>query len=361
MVADRPPPAGNLSSRSPDARARTFGERFLSFLRRHPILCLAILTPGIPEYLSTSSSLLAIGLNPAFFVIQLLINVAQYTAGALLVREALLRWGKGWGSVFLLGAAYGITEEGLGDSTLVNSTHGTDGVLGSFGRFAGINWVWSTGVLAFHIVLSIGIPLLLLGLALPETRGRSLLGRRGIVLAFVGVAASTLAENRIVYAEDHFWLGWPLLAAGILLIVSFSVMAYRLPRGLLPPGRERARLSPAIATLVGFVVFPIAFLLEYGFVSSPIPPYALIAIEVTSFGLLLEYVRRRLGREGNELALVHLALGFVLWQSVFGVLLTLGLPYTLPLVAVAIVFFVRLRRRYAPKTIAARPPAGASR
>jgi len=52
------------------------------------------------------------------------------------------------------------------------------------------------------------------------------------------------------------------------------------------------------------------------------------------------------GRQGNEYLLVDLALGFVIWQATFGVLLTLGLPYTLPLVAVAAIFFLRLRRRY---------------
>jgi hypothetical protein len=336
------------------------GARFLSYLRRHPILCLALLTPGIPEYLSTSSSLLTIGLNPAFFVIQMVINVAQYTAGALLVREALLRWRKGWASAFLLGAAYGITEEGLGDSTLVNSTHGADGVLGWFGRYAGINWAWSTGVLAFHIILSIGIPILLLGLALPETRGRSLLSTRGIALAFLAVAASTFTENRIVYADDHFWLGVPLLVTGLVLVAVLAYLAYRVPANLLAPGLERARLSPRAATIVGFIVFPIAFVLEYGFVSTSIPPAGLIALEVVVFAVLLEYVRRNLGRSGNEYPLVHLALGFLLWQSVFGVLLTIGFPYTLPLIALVVVFFIRLRRRYHSTIRSPRPPVGAT-
>jgi hypothetical protein len=82
--------------------------------------------------------------------------------------------------VFLLGAAYGVTEEGLGDNTLFNSTHGADGVLGVYGHFLGVNWVWATGVLAFHVAVSIGLALLLLGLALPETRGKSLLTPSGV-------------------------------------------------------------------------------------------------------------------------------------------------------------------------------------
>jgi hypothetical protein len=335
----------------------TRGAKFLEFLRRHPILCLAILTPGIPEYLSTSSPILNLAVNPLWFFLGLAINIGQYTAGALLVREAILRWKKGWASVFLLAAAYGITEEGLGDSTLVNSTHGTDGVLGWFGRYAGVNWVWSTGVIAFHIIYSIGLPILLLGLALPRTRGRSLIGRRGIVVAFLSVAATTAVESWIVYSSDHFWIGVPLLLSALASIAALVYLAYRVPARLLTSPAVSPTLSPRVAILIGFAVFPIAFLLEYLFTATTVPPPLIIAIEVAAFLGLLDVARRGVGRERNEYVLVNLAFGFVLWQCVFGFLLTIGLPYTLPLIAVAVWFFVRLRRRYAPSSAPPRASA----
>ncbi|MCG2769572.1 MAG: hypothetical protein L6435_14495 [Anaerolineae bacterium] len=31
----------------------------------------------------------------------------------MLIRELRVRWGKGWPTVFVLGAAYGVLEEGL--------------------------------------------------------------------------------------------------------------------------------------------------------------------------------------------------------------------------------------------------------
>src|SRR5271170_7456926 len=223
---------GGPESRAPSTRANSAASKnsgLLGFLRTHPILCLAILTPGIPEYLSSSSALLTVVTNPLFFPIQLAINVGQYTAGALLIREAVIRWHKGWGTIFLLGLAYGVTEEGLGDNTLFNSTHGTDGVLGSFGRFAGVNWVWATAVLAFHLIYSIGLPILLLGLALPQTRGRSLLGRQGIVVAFASLIAATSIEMVIVWGTDRFWLGWPLLIGCLVVISVLVILAYRIP------------------------------------------------------------------------------------------------------------------------------------
>jgi hypothetical protein len=321
-------------------------QRILSFLRDHPIVCLAILTPGIPEYLSTSSSLLSLVTNPVFFPIQLAINVGQYTAGALLIREAMIRWHKGWGTVFLLALAYGITEEGLGDNTLFNSSHGADGVLGWFGRYAGVNWVWATAVLAFHVILSIGLPILLLGLALPKTQGRTLLTRRGIFLAFASLAAATSLETVIVYGEFHFWMGGMLLVGSLLAITILVIAAYRAPADLWRP-RSRSPTGTAWEFgVIGFSLFPIAFLLEYGFTGTRVPPALIVLGELIVFALLLERVRRRVGRGSNEFLLVDLAAGFLIWQSTFGLLLTLGLPYTIPLVILTVYFLVRLRRAY---------------
>jgi hypothetical protein len=350
-VADPFPQVHGSASSAPPVPVPSPLGKLIGFLKSHPILCLAFLTPGIPEYLSTSSSLLALPTNPIFFVLQLGINVGQYTAGALLIREATLRWRKGWATVFALSVAYGITEEGLGDNTLFNSSHGADAILGSYGRFVGVNWVWSTGVLAFHVIYSIGLPILLLGLALPATRNRSLLNRRGIAVAFASLVAATSVEMGIVYGQDHFWLGWYLLVGSLVAIAVLVAIGYRLPSGAWTPSRLLPILSAWQVGLIGFAFFPIVFVLEYGFAPTRFPPALVIGIELVVFALLLEIVRRGIGRTRNEYLLVNLAFGFVAWQAVFGVLLTLGLPYTLPLVAVAVVFFVRLRKAYAPQNL----------
>jgi len=332
-------------------------QRFLSFLRGHPILCLALLTPGIPEYLSTSSSILNLVENPVWFWLQLAINVGQYTAGALLIREAVLRWHKGWGTTFLLALAYGVTEEGLGDNTLFNSNHGADGVLGSFGRFAGVNWVWSTGVLSFHVIYSIGLPLLLLGLAVPETRGRSLLGRRGILLAFLSLVATTSVEMVIVWGGFHFWLGIPLLVGSLAVIGGLVAVAHRLPPDFWRPRSALPTLTPTTMGAIGFCVFPVLFFFEYFVPYLGVPAVVVIAFEVVFLLAVLESLRRGVGRSGNEYLLVNLAYGFILWQCVFGLLLTIPIFYNVPLVILAVWFCVRLRHRYAPLSPA--PPPGA--
>src|SRR5207244_8673312 len=72
---------------------------------------LLLLSPGIPEYLSGSSPVAALVINPGQFVFQIVANVGLYGPGALLVRAATVRWRKGWATVLLLGASYSILEE----------------------------------------------------------------------------------------------------------------------------------------------------------------------------------------------------------------------------------------------------------
>jgi len=60
-------------------------------------------------------------LSPFYFFLQLALNTGLYLPGALLIREAMIRWKKGWASVLLLGAAYGILEEGTALGTLFNT------------------------------------------------------------------------------------------------------------------------------------------------------------------------------------------------------------------------------------------------
>lgn len=275
MGFDRETPSSSKIDPPPSTRPSAF-QRALGYLRAHPIVCLALLTPGLPEYLSTSSPILNLAVNPVWFFLQLVINVGQYTAGALLIREAVLRWHKGWGTVFLLGLAYGITEEGLGDNTLFNSNHGADGVLGSFGRFASVNWVWATGVLAFHVIYSIGLPILLLGLALPRTRGRSLVGRRGIFVALLSLAGTTAFETAIVYGSFQFWMGTPLLVGSLAVIAGLVALAYRVPTDVGRALTDRPTLSPSAVGMIGFSVFPVLFLLEYFFRYYGVPPSAII-------------------------------------------------------------------------------------
>lgn len=77
-------------------------------MRISPAVVLFFLAPAIGELLSGSAP-------PAEFFnpLSLLLLSSLYGSGALFVRELKIRWNKGYVSLFVLGATYGIIEEGL--------------------------------------------------------------------------------------------------------------------------------------------------------------------------------------------------------------------------------------------------------
>ncbi len=77
-------------------------------IKNSSTLVLFLLSPAIAELLSGSAPPLEF-FNPLGFVIL----ASLYGSGAILARELALRWRKGYLSLLLLGAAYGVIEEGL--------------------------------------------------------------------------------------------------------------------------------------------------------------------------------------------------------------------------------------------------------
>mgnify|MGYP001154199992 CR=1 FL=1 len=101
-----------------------------------PIITLLLLSPLCGELLSSSSPPVEF-FNPS----TLLLFGALYGCGALLIREVVHRWNKGWASIFILGMAYGIFEEGVVVRSFFNPAWMDLGILGMYGRWMGVNWV----------------------------------------------------------------------------------------------------------------------------------------------------------------------------------------------------------------------------
>ena len=99
-----------------------------------PPVTLFFLAPVIAELLSGSAP-------PAEFFrpIGLAVLTILYGGGAILVREITIRWKKGWISLLVLGAAYGIIEEGLMVKSFFDPNWTDLGILGTYGRWLGVN------------------------------------------------------------------------------------------------------------------------------------------------------------------------------------------------------------------------------
>ncbi len=236
--------------------------------RRKMIIVLMIVTPGIPEYMTGSTMLDPLLYSIPVFIANLLIDLALYPTGALLIREFSIRFNKGWGSILTLGLDYGIMEEGISAHTFFMSPVPPVGILGEYGRFMGVNWIWALGITVFHAIFSICLPLFLVSIAYPKYSREPLLGRRGVkfvlFIYLLDVVMVNLSVMNTPYrpmptlAEYLFFTALTL----ILIYIAYLIPANSLSgKGDLPQGTGRF-------FLLGMIVFPL-YLFNAVFPASP--------------------------------------------------------------------------------------------
>jgi hypothetical protein len=209
-----------------------------------PALVLFFLAPAIGELLSGSSPPLEF-----FRAFPLLLLAALYGGGALLARELALRWGKRWPTILTLGLAYGILEEGLMVKSFFDPAWMDLGLLGVYGRWAGVNWVWAWMLTLYHAVVSIALPILLVELLYPEHRDEHWLGRRGMTIV------ATLLGADVIFGCTLLTTYRPPLApyaAALLTSVLLVLLARRLPIRWAPLA-ESPRWGSFRLGLAGFV------------------------------------------------------------------------------------------------------------
>jgi len=108
-----------------------------------------------------------------------------YGGGAILARELTHRWNKSWPTLLVLGAAYGVAEEGLMCKSFFDPSWMDLGPLGSYGRWFGVNWVWAAELTIYHAVFSIAIPVLLVSLMFPMQRQQVWIGTKKLIFLFI--------------------------------------------------------------------------------------------------------------------------------------------------------------------------------
>jgi hypothetical protein len=323
--------------------------RLVHFLKSHPLLFLLLLTPGIPEYLSASSQLTVLILSPPVFFLFLAANLGLYGSGVLLIREAMIRWKKGWVSVFLLGAAYGILEEGIDLWTLFYSKANPVGNLGFYGHWLGVNWVWAIGLLIFHSVYSIGLPIFLFGLVFPELKSQSLLVGRKLATTIVILFLDSIFLYIFVSGVyGPYSPGGGLLFASIIAMTLLVVSANRLPSDFLktrlgPPG-----WSPFKFALAGALLFPATLFAGAFAASSNIPPEIPFALDLVLAMFILIRAFKAMGTVNNQEQKTALGIGLLFPIAVFGIIASIGIANWLIVAAdiLCIMFSRRLWRKW---------------
>ncbi|MCI4329437.1 MAG: hypothetical protein L3J80_01035 [Thermoplasmata archaeon] len=324
--------------------------------RNLPWLLLILCSITFAEFLTGSTPVLVPLLDPLSAVFL----VGLYGAGVLLVREAAIRWNKGWPTVLLLGAAYGIAEEGIGTKTFF----GPKGVgfLATYGHYAGVNWVWATELALFHAIFSIALPIAVVALMFPASARVSFLPTQRGLSAVVAVFVLTVGAMFVLFNGNEIPSG-PVLLATLAAIGGLVGLARYVPARLTAlrsgtvPSLGVAHPLVLGATFVwGF--FGLSWIAPELIAVPAVVVAALVAWSI-AFGLYVARHAESFGHPAVRLDFVLGALSFdLVLASVWGVL---GDFAVLPVVAVVLLVAWRLRVRLAepgpvPGSVAAVTP-----
>lgn len=258
--------------------------------KRLPPLVLFFLAPAVGELLSGSAPP-AEFLNPIIFFILLLL----YGGGAVLVRELVIRWRKGWPSLLALGAAYAIIEEGLMVKSFFDPAWMDLGKLATYGRWMDVNWAWSLELIIYHAVISIAIPILIVHLIFPGRRDEPWLGKAGATFAMLFFAADVTFGAFIL---TPFWPGLAQYWVAAFLVVVLILLARLLPRDIFKP-RAAAIRNPFRFWLAGFFGWLVFFLI-FAALPEVIPaPPVVMALSLALAGGVIWLVMGLSGNSGS--------------------------------------------------------------
>lgn len=314
---------------------------------RAPVLALLLLSPAIPELLTGSTPITTLVTNPPAFAVSFGLDVGLYGTGALLIREFVAAYRKGWASTLLLGAAYGIGEEGFAVHTFFERSGAPVGTLGVYGHAFGVNWLWALGLTVFHATYSIALPILLVGLWYPRARGARWLDRgavglcAGVYLAVVGLLAFSVGHGPTPFAFAVF--------AGLAsALVALAVAA---PADLLSvrPGPSRiGAVGLALAGSVGFAAWVVVIVVA---ADAVVPAYVAAAEVVLANVGVLALLLRRVGAVELARSEFRFAVGMMGALFLWDVAIEFTVPGILAVAAGFGYFLYRLHRRLRTPTI----------
>lgn len=314
---------------------------------RSAVWLLLVLAPAIPELMTGSTSLNGLVLDPPLFAVQVALLLGLYGAGALLIREFCAIFQKGWASVLVLGAAYGVVEEGVAVHTFFQSSGNPVDAFATFGRYAGVNWLWALGLTLFHATYSIALPILLVYLVYPATRDQRWLDRGALMLALLAYASVVVILALTVPQGP----APALLALFLGLVAALVVLAWRLPRYALSLRRKVSRLGGRALVGAGMISFASWIVVTLLAAGRAVPAVVAAAVLVVGNLVALGLVLYGVGEDQLELDEFSFALGMVAILWGWDVLLIiLGYWAAAVVIAGSAYLMVLLRRRVLART-----------
>lgn len=302
-----------------------------------PGLVLFLIAPLVGEVLPGARSIFSM-LNPLNFIVL----TTLYGCGAIIIRETAIRWKKGWPTVFILGLAYGVLEEGIGAQSFANPAWGGLSVPSMYGRVLGVNWVWILQILLYHSLISISLTILIVSFLFPNRRQTSYVSNKTLIACIVGISLNLFFEVFVLFPYNAGLLYYVGLISSIIV---FVILAKKIPRRIVSGRKFELPWWVILLTAILFNFVYFAILEEYLpiRVSAGIDLLATLALAVMIF-IFLSRIRSRSGFE----MLFYVAAGTIVY---FAVTSTIFNPYNV----VSAIFFIlilaigrfRLKREYA--------------
>lgn len=247
--------------------------------KNYPAALALLLFPAVSVELLTGNTSLAAFMNPGTLVVLTMV----YGGAALLVRETVIRWSKGFASILVLAGGYGMVNEGLCSKGFFDPRFYAvvDSGLAGYGRWLGINVPWALSMSIFHAAFSIIVPLILVSAIFPG-RERWLGGRLYVALMVAFAATIAFSFEVLSPASTHYRYddGPGPIALILFLIVLDVLLAWKLQ----VPGFRRWRLrlrAPALFVLGA--VYASAFFISPRIVHAACSPFVFVAFFLALF------------------------------------------------------------------------------
>ncbi|MFJ6852313.1 hypothetical protein ACIQM3_17565 [Streptomyces sp. NPDC091271] len=216
-------------------------------------LGLLLLSPICAEYLIGYDQIVS---HPAEMLTGLLVLGPLYGTVAVLIREAARRTGRGWPTMLLLGAAFGLIQAGVIDQSLFHPDFVPEASwdhdrMPTFIAGLGVSVKHVVGFVGGHVVWSFCAPIGIVESCAPRIADRPWLGRVGVITMIVlyGLGALVIFKEH----SERFLATPAQLGTIALCALGLIVTAFTLPRR--SPGRgSDGRVPPPWVVGCGAVV-----------------------------------------------------------------------------------------------------------
>jgi hypothetical protein len=270
-----------------------------------PWLTLLILAPLMGEIVSGHQPPLEL-CNPLSVILLML----PYGLGALVCRELVRRWKKGWPSLILLAVAYGVYEEAVVVRSFFNPDWPELDILKPY-HLLGVNWTYAAMLVHFHVLVSIAAAVFLAEAIHADRRNEPWLNGKGLIVCLAGLVLWLPAGwlmTQYVPPLPGYLLSW-IAIAGLIAAARFAPADAPFPAKKMPP-------HPILFLLLGFANMTVFFAAVYMLPESWTPPLwfsvaGLILLDALTLLLLLFWSGGgRTWEDRHRLAWVVGGLGF---------------------------------------------------